>query len=507
MKAEVFKIALIVLLSLATFCPAQNKNTSKVRPPAVSGSFYPADKTSLEKQLSTFFENVDDKAVEENAAAIIVPHAGYIFSGQVAATAYAKIDPAKQYKRIFIIGTSHHEWLNGASVYNAGDFQTPLGIVKVDTELAKKLIDEIKFIKYSPGAHDREHSIEVQLPFLQYHLQKPFEIVPIIISTNTAVTCKKIAETLMPYFNDENLFVISSDFSHYPDYADAEKVDKITGDAVASNSPEKFADVINNNAKENIPGLATSCCGWSSVLTLLLMTSQTPGIEIEHLKYLNSGDTPYGDKQKVVGYHSFIFTRNNAASYSLDFSLDANEKETLLKLARKTIIDKLSGKPVQHVNEKEISPALLNHCGAFVTLTKNDQLRGCIGRFMADEPLYKIIQDMALSSAFNDYRFSPVTGDEMKDIEIEISVLTPLKRIYSADDFELGKHGIYMIKGSCSGTYLPQVAEETGWTKEEFLSHCARDKAGIGKDGWKEADLYTYEALIFSEKEFKARAK
>jgi len=507
MNAGVFKIALIVLLSLATICPAQNKNTSKVRPAAVAGSFYPADKSSLEKQLSIFFENVEDKTVEENATAIIVPHAGYIFSGQVAATAYAKINPQKEFKRIFIIGTSHHEWLNGASVYNAGDYETPLGIVKVDTKIANQLISENKVFKFSSAAHNREHSIEVQLPFLQCHLKKPFEIVPIIISTNTAVTCRKIAETLMPWFNDENLFVISSDFSHYPDYADAEKVDKITGDAIATNSPEKFADVINNNSKENIPGLATSCCGWSSVLTLLLMTSQTPGIDIEHIKYLNSGDTPYGDKQKVVGYHSFVFKRSKSVSYSLDFSLNNEEKETLLELARKTIDDKLSGKSLQKINETEISPTLLNHCGAFVTLTKNDQLRGCIGRFMADEPLYKVVQEMALSSAFKDYRFSPVTEDEMNDIEIEISVLTPLKRIYSADDFELGKQGIYMIKGGHSGTYLPQVAEETGWSKEEFLSHCARVKAGIGKEGWKDADLYTYEALIFREKEFKARAK
>ncbi len=474
---------------------------------AVAGSFYPAEKQQLEKQLYIFFEHVEDTTTRQTAAAIIVPHAGYIFSGQVAADAYAKINPEKQYKRIFIIGTSHHEWLNGASIYSAGDYQTPLGNVKVDTELAKKLIDENKFIKFSPAAHDREHSIEVQLPFLQYHLKKPFQIVPIIISTNTAVTCKKIAEALMPYFNEENLFIISSDFSHYPKYSDAIKTDKITGEAVASNSPEIFADVINNNAKKDIPGLATSCCGWSSVLTLLLMTSQTPGIEIQHLMYLNSGDTPYGDKQKVVGYHSFIFSKSKAVSYSINFSLQDYDKEKLLEIARETIDNKLAGKPVSEFDENEFPPTLLNHCGAFVTLTKNGQLRGCIGRFIADEPLYKVVQDMALSSAFDDYRFSPVTMAEMNDIEIEISVLSPLKRIYSADEFELGKQGIYMIKGNRSGTYLPQVAEQTGWDKQEFLSHCASEKAGIGKDGWKNADLYTYEAFVFSEKELKARVK
>jgi AmmeMemoRadiSam system protein A len=151
------------------------------------------------------------------------------------------------------------------------------------------------------------------------------------------------------------------------------------------------------------------------------------------------------------------------------------------------------------VDDKNFSPGLKLHSGAFVTLKEKGELRGCIGRFTADIPLWQVIQQMAISSATQDSRFNPVTAREIDKLEIEISVLSPMKRIYSADEIVLGKHGIYIQKGYYSGTFLPQVATETGWSREEFLGHCARDKAGLGWDGWKDAELYTYEAFVFGE--------
>jgi AmmeMemoRadiSam system protein A len=151
------------------------------------------------------------------------------------------------------------------------------------------------------------------------------------------------------------------------------------------------------------------------------------------------------------------------------------------------------------IDEKNLSPILKTNCGAFVTLKKNGNLRGCIGRFDASEPLYKVVQEMAIASSTQDTRFLPVESNEIPELEIEISVLTPMRRISTIDEFELGKHGIYMRKGYRSGTFLPQVAAETGWTKEEFLGHCAQDKAGFGWNGWKDAELFVYEALVFGE--------
>ena len=491
-----------ILLALPFSCRGQNKTELPViRKPAVAGTFYPSDPVQLKSQLELFYNKAGNPQGKENIGAVIVPHAGYIFSGEVAASAFAQIDPERQYEHIFVIGTSHHAYLKGASIYNLGDFSTPLGIVKVDTALATRLIKENPVFAESPVAHEKEHSIEVELPFLQFRMKKPFKIIPIIIGTQSESTCKKIADALKPYFNDENLFVISSDFSHYPDYLGAEEADKTTGDAIATNSPERFLTARNKNELKSIPNLLTSCCGWSSILTLLYLSSETKGMTVQHIQYKNSGDMEDGDKSRVVGYHSFIFNRDRQRDETIGFSLTAKEKIQLLKLARTTIEKQLRNQQFTPVDEPQLPDALKSQCGAFVTLRKNGQLRGCVGRFTADEPLYKVVRQMASAAAFQDTRFQPVELSEMKNIEVEISVLTPLKPIKSIEEFKLGKQGIYMVKGYHSGTFLPQVATETGWNKEDFLGHCARDKAGIGWDGWKDAELYTYEALVFSEKE------
>lgn len=499
-KLRIF-ISLLLLTSLA--CSGQEKQKTSVRPPAVAGSFYPADADQLRTQLAGFFNLVKNEETADNIAAVIVPHAGYVFSGEVAASAYAKLNPNHEYSRIFILGTSHHQLLDGASVYSKGNYKTPLGIMEVDTELAKNLINENKLFTFSTAAHAREHSIEVQLPFLQYRMKKPFKIVPIVIGTQSAATCKKLAEILKPYFNEDNLFVISSDFSHYPTYQGALEADKRTGEAISADSPAAFIEAIQKNSAENIQGLVTSSCGWSSILTLLDLTSETPGIKTEHLKYLNSGDTPYGDKIKVVGYHSFAFYRDREATSSASFSLSERDKIQLLTLARLSIETMMQKNELPTVEASQLSEVLKTSCGAFVTLYKNGELRGCIGRFMATDPLYKVVEQMAVAAAFRDIRFQQLQKYELPHVDIEISVLTPLKKINNIDEFELGKEGIYMVKDNHSGTFLPQVAEETGWNLEEFLGHCARDKAHIGWNGWKDADLYTYKALVFNEKELK----
>ncbi len=505
MKTVVVVISLLINLLSVITCFSQDPKTKGLRKPAVAGTFYPADPAELRNQLSLLFDKVKPEKQEENIAAIIVPHAGYVFSGEVAASAFAKLDPGQEWDHIFLIGTSHHVSLDGASVYTAGDFQTPLGIVKVDTELGKKLAKESPVISFVASAHEKEHSLEVQLPFLQYHLKKPFKIVPIILGTQSAETCRQIADALKPYFNSRNLFVISTDFSHYPTYNNALKYDKITGDAIAFNSPAMFVEALLSNDKKNVPNLATSCCGWSSVLTLLYLTSVDPEIKIEHIKYLNSGDTQFGDKTKVVGYHSFIFTRDEKSQTS--FYLDEKSKRFLLKVARESIETGLEKHPYPFYTEAEIPKQVKTPCGAFVTLNKEGKLRGCIGRFTPNKLLYQMVQDMARAAAFEDTRFEPLEESELKEIEIEISVLTPLKKIGSAAEYDIQKNGIYIVKGSRSGTFLPQVAHETGWTKEELLGHCARDKAGIGWNGWKDADLFTYEALVFGEHEMKEPRK
>jgi len=491
----------LIIAVLLSFYSAKgfSQDNLQNRKPYAAGRFYTDKPSELKAQLQQFFSKSVKKKSENAPLAIIVPHAGYVFSGEVAASAFNQIDPNRKFERIFIIGSSHTTSFSGASVYCNGHFETPLGIVKVDLELAKQLVAENKVLKNYPEAHLTEHSIEVQLPFLQYHMNTDFKIVPIIIGTYTAETAKELAAIFKPFLNEKNLFVISSDFSHYPGYKDAGVADKLTAEAILTNKGSKLLSTLDNNDSKNIPGLVTSLCGWSSVLTLLYMTEQMPDMTVDLLQYKNSGDSSYGDKERVVGYYAISFYQGKAKNVSNEFSISNEDKKYLLKLARETISEYLKKGTTPEIDQASLSEPVKTPCGAFVTLNKNHILRGCIGRFDASMPLWKVIQTMAVAAATQDHRFSQVQPNEISQLEIEISVLTPMKRIKSADEFILGKHGIYMKKGNSSGTFLPQVATQTGWSKEEFLGHCAQDKAGIGWNGWKTAELYTYEALVFGE--------
>ena len=324
---------------------------------------------------------------------------------------------------------------------------------------------------------------------------------PIIIGSSTAETAKKLAAILKPYLNEKNLFVISSDFSHYPNYSDAPVVDQLTAKAIKTNKASNLINTLESNDRKGLPGLVTSLCGWSSVLTLLYMTEQMPDLTADLIQYKNSGDSSYGDKQKVVGYYAISFSLAKKKSQGNEFSLNSDDKKFLLKLARETISEYIRKGTTPEIDAGRISATLKTPCGAFVTLNENQSLRGCIGCFDASQPLWKVVQSMAIAAATQDYRFDKVKPNEISQLKIEISVLTPLKRIHSIDEFIMGKHGIYIKKGNSTGTFLPQVANQTKWSKEEFLGHCSQDKAGIGWDGWKTAELYTYEALVFGEGE------
>ena len=465
-----------------------------IRPATQANRFYTGDAKELSEEVDSFLALHRGETVYNNVAALIVPHAGYYYSGNVAATAYMSMPKDKPYKRIFLLGPSHHEWLDGASVNTEADYYaTPLGHVKVDHETALRLTDSDSVFSYQPKAHDREHCLEVQLPFLQRRFGENVmpSIVPIIISTNDYQKLKRIANVLKPYFTEENLFVISSDFSHYPSYEDACEVDAKTGKAIETGNVEQFIAVLEENSRSGKRNLATSACGELAIVTLMLMMDRT--YEVKHLLYQNSGDVDNQEHNRVVGYHAFAILRGA----SQEFVLSDEEKKILKEIALTSIKDSLAGKPIAQPILNSQYPVLNSKCGAFVSLHKQGRLRGCIGHFGEDVPLHEIVAEMARAAAFEDPRFMPVTKDELEDIDIEISVLTPMRRIQSLDEFELHRHGIYIRRGYRSGTFLPQVADEVNWTKEEFVSHCAQDKAGIGWDGWRDAELYVYEAIVF----------
>lgn len=498
-----FSLITACMFGFQSGCSSQEGGAShlkKDRATVAAGRFYPSDPAELKRDLTRLFGQAKPRTLK-NVVAVITPHAGYVYSGQVAAGGYQQIDPEQTYDNVFVIASSHQVSFMGASIYNQGDYLTPLGKVPVNIELANKLITENPVFSYQTEADKNEHSLEVQVPFLQYHLKHPFKLVPIVLGTQSEQTCMKIAQALKPYFGGNNLFVISTDFSHYPSYADAQAADKATCDAIVKKDPEGLTAFLDQYKTKKVGNLATNLCGWTSVLTLLYMISGDPACTLIPVEYMNSGDTKYGDRAQVVGYWSIAVTESKSpARHASSFEFSPNEKTVLLQIARKTVEEYVTNRRRPEVDTSGFTPNLKLHAGAFVTLKEKGELRGCIGRFTADIPLFEVVQEMAIASATQDNRFSPVTPAEVPKLEIEISVLSPMKRIHSPDEIELGRDGIYIKNGWSSGTFLPQVATETGWTKEEFLGHCSRDKAGIGWDGWKSAELYTYEAVVFSEK-------
>ena len=488
---------MLVAAKTDTTLNAETMDTNRVRKPAVSGSFYPSSAKEILSMTKGWLHPVDAKAAPQ---AVIVPHAGYVFSGEVAASAFNRIPKRHPYKRIFLLGPSHRVGFSGASVDTLYAYaETPLGRVAIDIETGKELLKTASFTCRN-DAHDREHCLEVQLPFLQMMYEEVPPIVPIVIGTQRLEILEDIADSLEPYFNEENLFVISSDFSHYPSYKDAQTSDLYLANAIEQGGLEEFLNALRYIRKMDFIGQDTAACGACAIAVLLsLMDAQGRNqFDVDHVMYRNSGDSPYGDKDRVVGYNSIVITRNQKADEHL-FHFSDDEKRGMIAAARSAIYSALRMDydgditPVGILKEKGY--------GVFVTLHLNGRLRGCIGRFTSSDSLYETIQDMARSAAFSDPRFPSLSRSEAPRIDIEVSVLSPLKRISSVDEFKLGRDGIYMIKGSRHGTFLPQVATETGWSTEEFLGHCAQDKAGIGYYGWKDAELYTYQTEIVNESE------
>ncbi len=494
----------LVLLSTTIVMQTFSQPKSADRQPWAAGRFYPADRDTLTKDLKELFEECVKPPSGLKVRAIISPHAGYVFSGRIAASAFSSIDRNATFKNIFVIGSSHVMAFDGASVYNTGDFSTPLGKLPVNKEIADKLKSENKLFAFPVNAHLQEHSLEVQLPFIQYYLRNQAPIVPIIIGTNNINNIRQLAEILRPWFTPDNLFIISSDFSHYPAYRSAVEADKATADAILSGDPQNFLSVMRKNEENEYPGLVTSMCGWTSGLLLLYLVNGDQSMEFRKIAYCNSGDSRLGSKNEVVGYNSIMLIAKPGSSQASkpmteEIKFTAKEKDLLLSMARENIRSLLENKKRTTVDEAKLPDIFKRPFGAFVTLKINGSLRGCIGRFISSDPLWEVVLESSQSSGFEDPRFDPLTLEELPKTDIEITVLGPMKKIKDIHEIILGRHGIYIRKGMQAGTMLPQVPIENHWSLEEFLGYTSREKAGLKWDGWKDADIYIYEGIVLEE--------
>jgi len=470
-----------------------------------AGRWFPADPDELAKMVDAYLTQAERK-VEAEPIALIVPHAGYVFSGQVAAYAFKQIEGLR-YDVIVIIGDTH----TGAgsspiAVYAKGAFETPLGLVPIDEEVAQALVEADERIAFDRPALAHEHPIENQLPFLQ-RVCGDFKFVPIVFREPTPENARLLSEALVKALAGKKaLIVASTDLSHYPPYDDAVRVDAKTLEALVSLDPQALLRATEEPLKEGIPNLVTCMCSRGAVLTAIMAAKKLGADRATVLKYANSGDTPFGDRRQVVGYGAVMIWKGEAeAGFSLPTptappepsSLSPQEQEKLLDIARRTIAQFLESGTVPAVEATE--PGLLQERGAFVTLKKRGQLRGCIGYLTAEGPLYLTVQRAAIAAATGDPRFPPVTPEELGDIEIEISVLSPIEPIEDVNQIEVGRHGLIIVKDRHQGVLLPQVATEEGWNREEFLRAVCR-KAGLPEDAWKEgAKLYVFTAEVFGE--------
>ncbi len=467
----------------------------EIREPAVAGAFYPDKPEILSRDIKRYLENTKEEKVEGDIVALISPHAGYMYSGQVAAYAYKLIEGIA-FDSVVVIAPSHRALFKGASIYDRGGYRTPLGVVPVDVELSKRMMEKRKEIQFFPEAHFQEHSLEVQIPFLQVVL-KSFKLVPIVMEPYwNWETCQSIASAIAETVKGKKvLLVASTDLSHFYTYNIAIELDKIFLDHI-----ERFdVEGLNRDLKSN----RTEACGGGAVATIMLAAKMLGANHGKVLKYANSGDVT-GDRSRVVGYAAGVFYKKvggkekmkEERKVGVDLGLNEEEKKTLHQIAKTVIENKARGKTVPGF--KIESPVLKENRGAFVTIHKRGQLRGCIGYIEGRGPLHKTIEEMAEAAAFRDPRFTPVKEKELPELELEISVLTPLKKIKDVNEIQVGKHGIYIKKGWYSGLLLPQVATEYGWDRQTFLEHTCQ-KAGLPPHAWKEKDteIYIFSADIF----------
>jgi AmmeMemoRadiSam system protein B/AmmeMemoRadiSam system protein A len=462
-----------------------------IKNPNVSGAFYPDNPKELSRLIDNFLEAANPEPLKGEIFALVSPHAGYEFSGQTAAFGY-KLIKNRPFKTVVVIGPSHQYGFSGVSVYPEGAFRTPLGDLEIDKDFTQKLLNRDPGIIFEPAAFAREHSVEVQLPFLQKVLSG-FKIVPVVMGDCSFATCQKFADLLKEAIGSRRdvLIVVSTDMYHGYDYEEAQEIDNSTLAYLKDMNAQGLYDGLN--------GGSLQLCGGFGAVTALILAKELGHNELKVLNHTNSAVVT-GRKAKgvwTVGYASAAVDKEGEAAM-----LNKEQRKKLLEIARKSIETYLKTEEKLEVTEKD--PLLLKEMGAFVTLNEHGELRGCIGNIVGKGPLYLTIRDMAVESAVGDPRFPPVRLAELKDIEIEISVLSPLERVDSADKIQLGVHGVIVKRGFNSGVFLPQVATETGWSKEEFLSALCAHKAGLPPDAWKDksTELYIFTAEVFSEKNY-----
>jgi len=476
------------------------EGSASVRPPAVAGSWYPGDEQDLRKLLERFFEAAKQPQLPGEPVAIIVPHAGYRFSGAIAARAFKTIK-GKDFSRVILLGPSHHmgaAFLGGA-IPTVGQFGTPLGNVPLDTAVCEKLIACDGFVG-DDRPHAREHCLEIELPFLQSVL-RDFRIVPVLIGRSDEATLVKLASAIRSVLDERTLIVVSTDFTHYGAtyryvpfkenvQANIARLDGAAIDRILAVDRRGFVDFVQHTG-------ATICGRWPVAVALEALADR-PNLEGVVLAYATSG-AMLKDWTNSVSYAAIALCRGAAAP------LTGPEQEVLLRLARDQLREHLRhGRQLTDVEGKyALTPRLTKPGAAFVTLTRGGRLRGCVGHVVPVEPLHMSVLHNTIN-ACKDRRFvgDPITAAEEPNLHVEISVLSRYKQIGGVDEIKLGRDGLILRKGRNQGLLLPQVPGQQNWDLPEYLEGLTR-KAGLAPGAWKDPDarIYRFTAQVFGEPE------
>jgi len=482
-----------------------------VRQAVKAGQFYDADAAALSARIDGFLAAASgaEAPAPDRIRAIIVPHAGYVYSGAVAGRAY-RLVRGGDIETVVILGPSHYVGFEGASIYPEGGFETPLGVAAVDAPAAKALIKASGFA-FVPEAHAQEHSLEVQVPFIQKVLPKA-KIVPIVLGVPSEKTVRALAAALDKVFKGAKVLVVAStDMSHFLARPEAGVLDKSTMELVRDQQVPALLRKLERN--ENI------LCGGAAVVTALLYAQKQGNAAVRVLAYADSSEAG-GPADRVVGYFAAAVTAGSAggdmaptgtaaargpllsepgpaSEPQSNFALTAEDKKELLKLARRSVeLYVYDKKLVDYATE---NPNLKAPRGAFVTLTEGGTLRGCIGFTEPRFPLYETVMQAAIYAATEDPRFRAVNSPELNRLDYEISVLTPLSKVENPALVEVGRHGLVVAKDGKRGLLLPQVAVENRWNREVFLRQTCL-KAGLPADAWRQgAEIYSFEAIVFRE--------
>lgn len=475
----------------------------KIRRPAVAGLFYPANPIELSKTIADYFASVEKPAVASRPLALIVPHAGYPYSGRTAAQAY-KLLEGEQYDTVVVISPSHTVFFKGSSVYDGDGYKTPLGLIETDRAMSEKIAGlspsvVISNMGHASGRKRGEHALEVQLPFLQIALGK-FKLVAIVMGDQEEESVRSLGETLGSVLAGSNsLMIASTDLSHFHPEKEARRLDYEVQTAIERYDYDLLLETLESGSGE--------ACGGGPVAAVMMATRRLGGSEVKSLGYTTSAEVT-GEFDEVVGYLSAAIVGGKKvrtsrrmvgslpAGKDKELNLGFHVRQQLLQIARDAIAARLSGKEYEPADIDGLS----GNKGLFVTLHSNDELRGCIGQIKTRQALPAAVADMALAAAFEDPRFQPLTKTEFDKLSYEVSVLSPLERVTDFDRIEIGRDGLMIKLDSHSGLLLPQVAADNGWDATEFLEQTCL-KAGLPKKTYRDsrAEVYRFSAEVFGD--------